>query len=74
MTKQRRLLTAALASALALAAMPAHAQRSGERIVGDSARGAAKGAMIGAIAGDAGKGAAAGALGGALLGGARRGG
>jgi len=53
--------------------MPAYAERSGDEVVGDSARGAAKGAIIGAVAGDAGKGAAAGAVGGALLGGARRG-
>jgi hypothetical protein len=38
-------------------------------LMGDSARGAAKGAVVGAIAGDAGKGAAAGAVGGALFGG-----
>ena len=50
----------------------AFAQRSGDEVLGDSARGAAKGAVIGAVAGDAGKGAAAGAVGGVLLGGARR--
>jgi hypothetical protein len=43
-----------------------------EPVVGDAARGAAKGAVIGAIAGDAGKGAAAGAIGSALIGGMRR--
>ena len=67
MTNKRRLLAAALASAIAATSMPAYAQ-----VVGNSARGAAKGAMIGAVAGDAGKGAAAGAVGGTLLGGARR--
>ena len=50
---------------------PAVAQDD-RNVVGDSARGAAKGAIIGAIAGDAGKGAAAGAVGGALFGGIRR--
>jgi hypothetical protein len=67
MTNKRRLLAAALAAVIGAASMPAYAQ-----VLGNSARGAAKGAMIGAVAGDAGKGAAAGALGGALLGGARR--
>ena len=42
-------------------------------VMGGAARGAALGAVGGAIAGDAGKGAAAGAVGGVLLGGARRG-
>jgi hypothetical protein len=64
MTIKRRLLLAALASAVGAASMPAYAQRSGDELVGDSARGAAKGAVIGAVAGDAGKGAAAGAVGG----------
>ena len=41
--------------------------------LGDTARGATKGAIIGGIAGDAGKGAAAGAAGGLLFGGVRRG-
>jgi len=41
-------------------------------LLGDTARGAAKGAVIGGIAGDAGKGAAAGAVGGTLVGGMRR--
>lgn len=41
-------------------------------VFGDTARGAAKGAIIGGIAGDAGKGAAAGAVGSALFGGMRR--
>ena len=72
MTNKRRLLAAALALTIAAAATPAYAQRTGDEVVGDSARGAAKGAIIGAVAGDAGKGAAAGAVGGVLLGGARR--
>ena len=46
--------------------------RTDGELVGDTARGAAKGAIIGAIAGDAGKGAAAGAVGGTLMGGMRR--
>ena len=41
-------------------------------VVGDSARGAATGAMLGAIAGNAGAGAAYGALGGAVFGGMKR--
>jgi hypothetical protein len=41
-------------------------------VVGDSARGAATGAVLGAIAGDAGKGAAWGAVGGAVFGGMKR--
>jgi hypothetical protein len=73
MTTKRKLLAAALASTVAAASIPAYAQRTGDELIGDSARGAAKGAVIGAVAGDAGKGAAAGAVGGVLLGGARRG-
>jgi len=49
----------------------AHTQ-SGEELLDDAVRGAAKGALIGGIAGDAGKGAAAGAVGAALFGGMRR--
>ncbi len=68
MTKRRRLTAAVVFLAVAAVSMPASAQ-----VLGRAGRGAAKGAMIGAIAGDAGKGAAAGAVGGVLLGGARRG-
>jgi len=41
-------------------------------VVGDAARGAATGAVLGAIAGDAGKGAAWGAVGGTVFGGMKR--
>ena len=63
---------ALLATALCVASAASHAQRTNDQVMGDSARGAARGAVIGAVAGDAGKGAAAGAVGGAVFGGARR--
>ncbi len=51
---------------------PVAADRNDGELVGDTDRGAAKGAIVGGIAGDAGKGAAAGAVGGALIGGMQR--
>lgn len=53
------------------ASAPPQQEVGGERIRG-AARGAAGGALIGAIAGDAGKGAAIGAVGGTMVGGARQ--
>jgi hypothetical protein len=61
---------AAVAQAPAPAAPSGPAVGGGER-VGGAARGAAGGAMIGAIAGDAGEGAAVGAIVGTMAGGAR---
>ncbi len=55
---------------VSLTLSPAVAQQ--DDTLGNAARGAAGGAIIGGIAGDAGKGAAAGAVGGALFGGMRR--
>ena len=52
-------------------AAPPQQEVGGERLRG-AARGAAGGALIGAIAGDAGKGAAIGAVGGTMVGGARQ--
>lgn len=53
-------------------AVPPPQQSVGGERLGGAARGAAGGAIIGAIAGNAGKGAAIGAVGGTLLGGARQ--
>ncbi|MCZ6859901.1 MAG: YMGG-like glycine zipper-containing protein [Alphaproteobacteria bacterium] len=57
---------------LALSGSAIAQQRTSDEFMGDTLRGAAGGAAIGAIAGNAGKGAAAGAVGGILLGGMRR--
>lgn len=59
------------AQATAYASAPPQQEIGGERVRG-AARGAAGGALIGAIAGDAGKGAAIGAVGGTMVGGARQ--
>ena len=57
-----------LCSALIIYAYTPVTFAGGGSVMGDTARGAARGAIIGGIAGDAGKGAAAGAIGGALIG------
>lgn len=59
------------AQATPYASAPPQQEIGGERVRG-AARGAAGGALIGAIAGDAGKGAAIGAVGGTMVGGARQ--
>lgn len=59
------------AQATQYASAPPQQEIGGERVRG-AARGAAGGALIGAIAGDAGKGAAIGAAGGTMVGGSRQ--
>ena len=61
-----------LPTGVLLAAVLLSAAAHGRDLAEDTLGGAAKGAVVGAIAGDAGKGAAAGAIGSALLGGVRR--
>ena len=72
-SKRLRIWGLLMMTVFVLLPLMAGAQSQNDRdLVGDTARGAAKGAIIGGIAGDAGKGAAAGAVGGALVGGMRR--